>query len=415
MRFFLTLVCCIFSYSILLAQQFDIDLDIRVRPEYRNGFSILAADSLEPAVFANQRSRLIFNYKNKFMQAKVSPQNIRIWGDVLTTAKGDVYSAFHEAWAEAFVSKKFSFRVGRQELSYDDLRILGSVDWLMQARSHDAFLCLFKLDSLHVLHVGGAYNANKESLFKETYLLQQYKTLQYLWYHGEIKHLGISALVLNNGMPYLDNRKEKIAYSQTIGARFTYHSGKLNVDGASYFQTGKIDVRKVKSSYLSANVHYKPVKSINMGAGFEFLSGKDGNDLATDIKSFNPLYGTNHKFNGYMDYFYVGNHTNSVGLTDVYFNLGWSKNKFSLLLAPHYFMSSADLYLGTDKQDNYLGTEIDLTLGYKLLEKVTLTAGYSQMFAAASMEVLKGGDKSVTQNWAYLSIIFNPRMFSHKG
>ena len=32
--------------------------------------------------------------------------------------------------------------------------------------------------------------------------------------------------------------------------------------------------------------------------------------------SFTPFYGTNHKFNGHMDYFYVGNHIGNVGLRE---------------------------------------------------------------------------------------------------
>ena len=37
------------------------------------------------------------------------------------------------------MNEKFAFKVGRQEINYDDARIFGNVDWAMQARSHDAF------------------------------------------------------------------------------------------------------------------------------------------------------------------------------------------------------------------------------------------------------------------------------------
>ncbi|MDZ7608893.1 MAG: hypothetical protein U5K79_25710 [Cyclobacteriaceae bacterium] len=40
---------------------------------------------------------------------------------------------------------------------------------------------------------------------------------------------------------------------------------------------------------------------------------KDTDLTDTNDKSFNPLYGTNHKFYGYMDYFYVGNSHGQVG------------------------------------------------------------------------------------------------------
>ena len=47
-------------------------------------------------------------------------------------------------------------------------------------------------------------------------------------------------------------------------------------------------------------------------------SRNDYNGDASENKAFTPFYGTNHKFNGFMDYFHVGNHANSVGLIDIY-------------------------------------------------------------------------------------------------
>jgi len=171
----------------------------------------------------------------------------------------------------------------------------------------------------------------------------------------------------------------------------------------------------VNANYLSANVGYKFSTNVNTTLGFERLSGKDQNDASTDVKSFNPLYGTNHKFNGYMDYFYVGNHANSVGLTDVYATFGYEKNKLLAKLTPHYFESAASIYKVGDKQDNYLGTEIDFTVAYKMYDYVTIDAGFSQMFASTSMEVLKAGSKNAGNNWAFLSIKINPNLFANKA
>lgn len=309
----------------------------------------------------------------------------------------------------------FSFKVGRQEINYDDARIFGNVDWLTQARSHDAFLIKFNPNTKNQLHFGFALNANKETNFYENYTVPQYKSLQYLWYHTDLKKLGLSVLVLNNGMPYIVGTEEKVDYSQTLGSRLVFKNGNLNIDGAAYLQTGKLSDKSVNANYLSANISYKFSATLNAASGFERLSGKDQNDTSTDVKSFNPLYGTNHKFNGYMDYFYVGNHTNSVGLTDVYATLNYDKNKFSAKLTPHYFASAATIYKAGEKQNSYLGTELDFTLAYKMYDYVTIDAGFSQMFATTSMEVLKGGNKNAGNNWAFLSIKINPNLFSYKS
>jgi len=397
------------------AQQLDINGDLRARLEYRDGYGTLKPDTLDAALFVTQRARLNIDFASKNLKMRVSPQNYHVWGDVATTSKSDLGNAFHEAWAEAVINKKFSMKLGRQEIVYDDHRIFGNVDWAMQARSHDAFVAKYLPDSNHTIHVGFALNANKESNFKENYLLPQYKAMQYLWYHGDFKNIGLSFLFLNNGMPFIDAGKEKVAYSQTIGPRLTYKKGKLNADAAIYLQTGKIGLNEVSAQYYTANLNYKAINTFTIGIGAEYLSGKAQDDATTTIKSFNPLYGTNHKFNGYMDYFYVGNHLNSVGLIDMYANLVYEKNKLMLKLQPHVFSAAASLYQAGTKQDNLLATELDLTFAYKLFENVTIDGGISKMLATTSMETLKGGNKDNGNYWGYVSMKFTPKLLSYKN
>ena len=413
-KYIYTAVIALLSTVTISAQQFDINADLRARFENRNGYGTLKPDTEKATSFISQRTRLVFDYSFKNIKLRVSPQNVKTWGDVATNSKTDANSAFHEAYGEIKMNEKLSFKLGRQEINYDDARIFGNVDWAMQARSHDAFLLKFNPNTKNQIHFGLALNANKETNFYENYTIPQYKSLQYLWYHTDFEKLNLSVLFLNNGMPYLVGTEEKVDYSQTLGSRLVFKNGALSIDGAAYLQTGKIADNSVNATYFSANINYKASTNFNTSVGFEMLSGKDQNDTSTDMKSFNPLYGTNHKFNGYMDYFYVGNHTNSVGLTDVYVNIGYEKNKLSAKLTPHYFASAASIYSAGVKQGNYLGTELDLTLGYKMYENVTVDAGFSQMFASSSMAVLKAGNKNAGNNWAFISIKINPNLFSNK-
>lgn len=411
---FYAITLLLLSVYSINAQQLEVNSDLRIRLENRNGYGTLKPTTENAATFISQRARIQFDYTNDKIKLRFSPQNVRTWGDVATTSKNDINNSFHEAYGEIKMNEKVAFKVGRQELNYDDARILGNVDWTMQARSHDAFLLKISPNAKNNIHLGLALNANKESNFQENYLVPQYKSLQYLWYHGDFKNIGLSVLALNNGMAYLDGTEEKTAYSQTIGPRFTFKKDKLTIDASTYFQTGKIGDNTVNANYFAVNFNYKAVNTFQIGLGFERLSGKNQDDTSTDVKSFNPLYGTNHKFNGYMDYFYVGNHNNSVGLTDLFATFIYEKDKLSLKITPHYFASAASIYKAGIKQDNYLGTELDFTLGYKLYENVTIDAGFSQMFASTSMEILKGGDKSNGNNWAYLGLKINPKLFSYK-
>ncbi|QYS86180.1 alginate export family protein [Flavobacterium oreochromis] len=398
--------------SLAFSQQFNVNADLRARLENRNGYGTLKPFNEKAATFISQRTRITFDYNYNNIKLVASPQNVRTWGDVLTNSKSDTGINFHEAYGEVKINDKFSFKLGRQEIAYDDQRIFGSIDWAMQAKSHDALLFKFSPSIKQIIHLGIAYNANKETNFKENYIPSQYKSLQYAWYNGSFKDLNLSLLVLNNGMSYLSNGEEKIDYSQTFGPRLVFKRNNLSIDGATYLQTGKINANNIMASYFSANINYKFIQAFLAGLGIEYLSGKNQDDTSTDIKSFNPLHGTNHKFNGYMDYFYVGNHINNVGLTDLYINFQYEKDKFSARLTPHYFLSSANIYQLGEKKDNYLGTEIDFTASYKLLENVTIDGGFSQMFATNSMEIIKGGNKNNGNNWAFLSIKINPNLFN---
>lgn len=399
----------------IFAQKINISADLRARYEMRNGYGTLKPDSATIANFISQRARITIEYNSDKIKLKLSPQNVRVWGDASISSKNDLNNALHEAYGEAKLTPVFSIQLGRQELSYDNQRILGATDWAMQAKSHDAILLKFNIDSSkHKIDVGVAYNAMNESNFKQNYTIPQYKTMQYIWYHGDFKNVNLSVLALNNGMPYLKNNKEKVDFSQTIGFNSVYKKDKLSANIETYIQTGKVTTNKVLSYYAQANLDYQWIEKLSTSIGVAYISGKSNIDNSSTVKSFNPLYGTAHKFNGFMDYFYVGNHGNSVGLIDLNANVSYKIKQVSLKFIPHVFLSAAELYRSGEEQKKLLGTELDFTMGYKIFESFSIEAGYSQMFATSSMEVLKGGNKDNMNNWFYLTAKFNPTIFKTK-
>ncbi len=397
----------------MFAQSFELSAELRPRFEYRHGFKTLARDTLKAATFVSQRTRLNFRYGSDKLNAYVSVQNVRVWGDVSTLSPSDVNgTALHEAWAEVILTPKLFLKLGRQEIIYDDQRLFGNVEWAQQARSHDAFLTTFKPNENHRLDLGLAISAEQESIFEIDYDVANYKNFQYVWYHGKFSNVGLSFLFLNNGLAYDDNGDQKVSYNQTIGTHATFSKNNLKADASLYFQTGEIEKSDLSAYDAAVNVHYGFAKLFNAGLGFEYLSGTDQDATDNKIKSFNPWFGTNHKFNGWMDYFYVGNHINSVGLLDATFS--FKKDKFSAVLIPHFFSSAANVVDSTGKiMDNALGTEIDFVCGYKYADNINFQLGYSQMFATETMEVLKGGDKDESNNWAWVMITFKPKLFTY--
>jgi hypothetical protein len=398
------------------AQDFDANIQIRPRYEYRNGFKSLLKTGDSPTSFISQRSRLNLNFKQDKLKLKLALQNVRTWGDVATTTTADKNGlAVFEAYAEYSFDDKWSARLGRQSLSYDNQRIMGGIDWIQQGQSHDAALLTYKT-AKNQLDLGFAHNANAENLLEPTTAYTTtYKEMQYAWYHTNIKKLNASFLFLNAGYQYLETPTDlQTDYIQTYGTYLTYKAKKWDFDLGLYGQSGKSSGIDLGAMYAAGNLGYTVSDKFKATLGYEFLSGKDQDDTDNKIKSFTPLFGTNHAFNGFMDYFYVGNHKNSVGLQDAYLKLDFGIKKVKFSLTPHVFYAPNKVLAAGVEQDSYLGTEVDLTAAYKVYKDITMVAGYSQMFGSSTLETLKSGDASKTNNWAWVMININPQIFSTK-
>ncbi|MFV8270047.1 alginate export family protein [Flavobacterium sp. GT2N3] len=400
------------------AQELDVNLQLRPRYEYRNGFKSPMPNGEKATSFVSQRSRLNFNYKQEKLKAKLTFQNIRTWGDVATTTQVDKNGiALFEAWAQYDFDTKWSARFGRQVISYDNQRIFGEIDWAQQGQSHDAAVFSFHSNN-HQLDLGLALNATAENLLEpQTAYTTNYKSLQYAWYHTHLSKLNLSLLFLNTGYQFEKSIGTlEVDFKQTFGTYLTFKNKKWDTNLGLYGQTGKSDGKSVGAWYAGVNLGYAVTHTFNAELGYEYLSGKNQNDGSSTIKSFNPIFGTNHGFNGFMDYFYVGNHVNSVGLQDGYLKLKYTQNKWQFNVIPHVFSApNTVLDASNKKMERYLGTEVDVNASYTLQKNIIASAGYSQMFASKTLERLKNvADAANTNNWVWVMVSFSLNLFTLK-
>jgi hypothetical protein len=418
-RFLISCLMSVLSVNHLMAQ-FKLSAEYRPRTEYRHGYKSMFTDDDKAAFFISQRLRLNAGYSIDKLKLGFSVQDIRVWGDVPQQNATSNQLMLFQGWAEYLFTNQFSMKIGRQELNYDDARIFGNVDWAQQARVHD--LILFKFEKNFKLHFGAAFNQESEKTKGTDYNVSgNYKTMQFIWFNKKINSLSLSLLFLNNGF---QNKSTdaipvyKTAFNQTYGTRLVFDKNAISLYGASYYTTGEDNMlRDLSAYYATLGLNYKVCDNWETGLGWELLSGTSQEEKKANVnytnKSFNPFYGTNHKFNGYMDYFYVGNHLNSVGLNDFYCNITYKKNKFNTVLTPHLFSAANDVLNPTVPgaiMPKSLGTEIDLVAGYKLAENILVSGGYSQMFGTETLKALSGGDNEVTNNWGWLMITFNPEL-----
>lgn len=113
-----------------------------------------------------------------------------------------------------------------------------------------------------------------------------------------------------------------------------------------------------------------------------------------------------------MDYFYVGNHANNVGLVDVYLGTAIGLGEKTGLTARIHNFSAAASLANTDKKQ--LGVEADLVFNYNFKKEINLKAGYSQLFASEGMEFLKNNFDGNANYWGWVMLTIKPTLYQSK-
>lgn len=392
------------------------DINFRTRSEFDNGYKSLYPESKKTETTIYSRARLGLNYYYQNLEIRFSAQDVRSWGDTETANAQNEHFTVHEAWAKYQFNTNIGLKVGRQVLSYDDERLIGALDWAMQGRSFDALKGSFLFKNQSKLEAVVTYNndndATNNTPTNEFYQVveagERTKSLQILHYQfPQFNTFNLSVIAVNNVVQ--DSTAHHNSMS-TLGVNFkNVFSEKFALYGSGYYQFGENSIDQNKNAYqFSLNLSYQAFTFWNATLGGEILSGTSYNEDLDDNNSFSPMYGTNHKFNGYMDYFFAGNYFNSFGLNDFYLNNKFSLNKSNVITAGlHYFGSNAEI---APDRDKYLGTEIDLVYTGKISPSFSINLGYSQMFASDNLDYIKNvANPQDFQSWGWISLNFVPR------
>ncbi|MEM9001719.1 MAG: alginate export family protein [Bacteroidota bacterium] len=429
---YLLLTLVILSVQLGMAQ-FTFDGEFRPRSEYRHGFGQVIGEDQDPGYSISTRARLNAKYAAETFVVYLSLQDVLTWGENRQIRIVDDNNSFavFQAWASLKLGGGFSTKLGRQVISYDDQRIFGGLAWAQQARNHDAALLQYKKGKF-LFDLGLAFNQDFDSQtgnvsgftnvgngFTESPGFFTYKTMQYLYLKQKWEKFSGSLLFLNNGFQNFEDPERTIADGvsnlQTFGTHLEYKSGSFDLAFNGFLQTGeRVNELEVSSAYLlGLDLGYKVSDKVKLGIGTEIISGDDG-QTAGETSAFFPLYGTNHKFNGYMDYFYVGNHANSVGLFDLHASANFKLDKTSnLFVKVLNFQGEQD----TSSGESQLGSEIDLVFNKNLKDGMNLKIGYSQFFTGDGIFDIPQGSigsdaEGDFQNWAWVMLTIKPKFFT---
>ena len=418
------LLMCVFLLSIavgLFSQNSDNEtsasIQIRPRAEYRNGVLSPRNEGDLSTGFVTNRARVSLDYKRHDLSMKLAAQHVGVWGQDPQIDKNGRF-ILNEAWAKLYFNNSIYAQLGRQPLAYDDERILGGLDWNVAGRFHDALKLGYEQDH-NKLHLILAFNQNDEKLIGGTYYRpggQPYKTMQTLWYNYSESNFALSFLFMNLGQEGGTEAKPDSRYLQTFGFNTQYSTKALKYYLTAYFQTGKTAADVKVSAWMAAlKATYAASNKLNLSIGTDYLSGTGSED--SKHKAFNPLYGTHHKFYGTMDYFYASSFINGLnpGLWDKYLDASYiTSKKTSMSLTYHHFSMTSDILIANEKVKKGLGSEVDLQFNWDIMKDVKLTGGYSVMFGSESMDIVKGGNYKSWQDWGWVSVSINPRVFYAK-
>ena len=345
-------------------------------------------------------------------------------------AEGDDAFDLRQAYIEVGNVKQFpvTAKVGRQELSYGDERLVGAFDWNNFSRTFDAVKmrwvspdkkCWVEAFAGHVVTIqdrgpdendrlvlnDANWSDTVAGIYASSTALGKQTTDVYLFYRNKQNnnpsYTGISGSLTNRATAYdiaqevwtpgfriksLPGQWQGWDYELEAALQFG-HSGTQRLDHTAFaVHTG--------AGYTWEKAAWKP----RLGLEYNIASGDGDPSDATD-ESFLNLFPTNHKFYGYMDVFAWKNMHNLAGSLKFkpYQDAQRPHHNLMVQLDGHAFW----LYTNDDawyranavttvrplnalarNAGSFVGTELDLTLTYSSpWKRMKCQAGYSHFFA----------------------------------
>ncbi len=402
------------------SHHFSVRGELWTRGEIRAG-ALPAQNGEEKAYFLSGSTLLGLDYLHNGFQVRIAPKHSGVWG---AQNGGDL--SLDEGWISLTHRSGLFLKVGRQKIAYDDERIIGTNDWVMNPSRPDLIKAGIDREK-HKLHVLFAFNQNADNVNGGSYYKdggQPYKSMQTVWYHTDpLPQLGVSLLFMNTGMQNPLDSLNDTQYQQLFGAFVEGRPGPVDIQASYYRQTGHCEYALPIHAWMtSIEAAWQMTSRFRVNTGYFHMSGDEkfyvppegalGMTLKTEVRGFNPIFGSHHQFYGAMDFFYVTTYYggNTPGLQDFHVGVKWDPSKTVSLLASYHYLATAIQVPETTKT---LGHELELSASWTLLKDVTLQAGYSFMDGTETMAVLKRSHNRNHLNWGWIMLSVTPEFFSY--
>lgn len=373
--------------------------EIRIRPEVREddlNNSIRGVDShIEQRVRFNVKARL-----NDDLTAFIQFQDSRVWGEEVLFSLRDQGVDLHQAYIDVnrFLTDDLSLRIGRQELSYGDERLVGAFDWNNVGRSFDAIKAvyakkswsadLFAARTLNFRNVRFLIPGEEDNDFFRPPPYEDFYGAYLKFFNDDPnRKLELYSFLLRDTFILLDRfgRTDSTNIYTTGTRQELKFGGGFHYVGEVAFQTGHVGPSNHRAVALATRVskRFNFDRSPRVAFEYDFATG-DGDLLDGRSREFIPLFPDNHRHHGYIDF---------IGWRNIHdFRLSFGFNpvsrldfdadyhRFYLHKGDGQWLSAFGVPLGFDRfadSTREIGQELDLTVSFPYKEHIEIVGGYS--------------------------------------
>ncbi len=314
----------------------------------------------------------------------------------------------HQGYVEIrkLFADELTLRAGRMELSYANERIIGTVGWHNVGRVFDGALLNIDLPSASLdLFATNVGEVQPYVPVATPAAVRYVRDVGFDFYGGYATIKKITNTKLDAYLLYQWDRNQTVPGKSdlkrmTIGSYAKGKSGAIDYEAEGAYQAGDRRGAGVSAYMLTGALGYSFAGSTlsRVSLGYEILSGTPVGEAK--YKSFDPLYATNHKFYGFMDYFIaVPANTGERGLEDI---VARATLALSDQLTTNIWLHNFS-YAQPVTDQSALGQEVDIVASYRYNSRVAFELGASAFVPAYNMRARFGG--ADTALWGYLSML----------
>lgn len=373
------------------------------------------------------RARLHAGFNSDWVRVFAEGQTSDSIGDLDPKRPGRDTFELHQAWLDLGNPKELplALRLGRQELSYGDERLIGASDWSNTGRAFDAARLRYDRPEVRVDAFTGRVVLIDDAKFDQPDAHD--------WFSG-IYASSRTLVPIQETDVYVLSRNATPGAAATprdiisVGARVKSLPGKLK--GWDYFaevveQLGSVSQSTVRrdqeafaaavgGGYRWANAPASP----RLGVEYDFSSG-DGDPNDGRSQTLDNLYPTNHRHYGIMDVIGWRNiHDARVSLglkpakplsVTLDYHLFWLADTHDFFYPQGGSGRSASGYSRHPAYDSFVGSELDLDAVWTVNSWLGVRAGYGHFFAGDYVEQSRralGGAKDADWLYAQLTLSF---------